>query len=208
MPITAGDEPVSHGRRSLAELPLFSVWPHSIGDTDGQLVSKAARGDRRAFDALVHAHEKALRGFVSLRVRPEGVDDVMQDVWTACWVAIPRFAGRSRFKAWLYGIATNKCVDYLRAGGRRQCASLDEIGDIADARRPYERVDDRDAVLTALETLPEAQREVVQLYYYADLTLPEIAQTLKRNLNTVKYQFYRAHQLVAQELGTGESQSG
>jgi RNA polymerase sigma-70 factor (ECF subfamily) len=187
-------------------LPLFSTWPLSTGDSDGQLVSKAARGDRRAFDALVRTHEKALRGFVSLRVRSEGVDDVMQDVWTACWVAIPKFAGRSRFKAWLYGIATNKCVDYLRAGGRRPSSSLDEIGEVADAHRPYDRVDDRDAVMAAVETLPDVQREVVQLYYYADLTLPEIAQTLKRNLNTVKYQFYRAHQVVAKELGAEESQ--
>jgi RNA polymerase sigma factor (sigma-70 family) len=53
----------------------------------------------------------------------------------------------------------------------------------------------------ALRTLPEAQREVVELYYYAELTLPEIATSLNRNLNTVKYQFYRAHQAVARELG-------
>ena len=143
-----------------------------------------------------------------MRVRGEAVDDVVQEIWTACWVAIPKFAGRSRFKAWLYGIATNKCVDYLRAGGRRNSASLEDVGDIVDTQRPYDRVDDRDAVTAALRLLPEAQREVVELYYYADLTMPEIAATLKRNLNTVKYQFYRAHQQVAQELGPGGSTQG
>lgn len=140
-----------------------------------------------------------------MRVRPDAVDDVMQDVWTACWVAMPKFAGRSRFKAWLYGIAVNKCIDHLRAGSRRNHASLEDVGDLPDSGTPYDHVNDRDAVMTALEILPDNQREVVQLYYYADLTLPEIAAALKRNLNTVKYQFYRAHQQVAKELGAGGS---
>ena len=47
---------------------------------------------------------------------------------------------------------------------------------------------------------PEAQREVLDLYYWAELTLPEIARALNRNLNTVKYQFYRGHDLVAQGM--------
>jgi RNA polymerase sigma-70 factor, ECF subfamily len=181
-------------------LPNTRIWP--AADPEGRLVSRAARGDKRAFDLLVRDHDRALRGFVALRVRSEAVDDVMQEVWTACWVAIPKYAGRSRFKAWLYGIASNKCVDHMRSAGRRQSSSLDDIGEVADGRRPYEAVDERDAVLAALGQLPESQREVVQLYYYADMTLPEIAESLKRNLNTVKYQFYRAHQQVAQELGS------
>ncbi len=52
--------------------------------------------------------------------------------------------------------------------------------------------------------MPGAQREVLELYYYAELTLPEIAAALGRNLNTVKYQFYRAHALAAEGLAAEE----
>lgn len=197
-----------HGWLRLIDLPIFSAWPRAKDDPERRLLLRAASGDRRAFDNLVRGFEKGLRGFVAMRVRTEAVDDVMQEVWTACWVALPTFAGRSRFKAWLYGIATNKCVDHLRAANRRPVASLDDVGELADTREPYKRVDERDAVLAALEQLPDAQREVVQLYYYADLTLPEIATALRRNLNTVKYQFYRAHEQVARLLEAGSSQRG
>lgn len=73
--------------------------------------------------------------------------------------------------------------------------------EIADPRSMENRVIIRESVRAALSKLQDAQREVVELYYYAELTLPEIAEALKRNLNTVKYQFYRAHDQVARELG-------
>ncbi len=136
-----------------------------------------------------------------MRVGSDAVDDIVQDTWTACWLALPKFGERSRFKAWLYGIAANKCVDYFRARGRRDETSLHDAPEIPHKESAFGAIEDRDAVMAALGRLPEAQREVVDLYYYADLTLPEIAEALKRNLNTVKYQFYRAHQQVAQELG-------
>jgi hypothetical protein len=51
----------------------------------------------------------------------------------------------------------------------------------------------REAVKVVLSRLPDAQREVLALYYFAELTLPEIATALNRNPNTIKYQFYRAN---------------
>ena len=60
----------------------------------------------------------------------------------------------------------------------------------------------------ALLKLPENQREVLEMYYFAELTLPEIAGLLDRNLNTVKYQFYRAHTQVAEQLQESASDGG
>jgi len=64
----------------------------------------------------------------------------------------------------------------------------------------YSAAEAREAVRTIVDTLPPAQREILDLYYWAELSLPEIARVLGRNLNTVKYQFYRGHDLVAQGL--------
>ncbi len=171
-------------------------------EPDSALLAEARRGSRSAFDALRRLHEQPLRGFVARRVGLDAADDLTQDIWLACWQALPQYAGRSRFKAWLYGIATHKCADCLRA--RAQEARQQEEVRRAKPELPdaYRAIEIRQSVQQALQTVPDAQREVLELYYYAELTLAEIAQALNRNLNTVKYQFYRAHEQVAKELKT------
>ena len=170
--------------------------------SDVGLARAAARGDARAFEALVHAYGRPLRGFLLRRVGPDAADDVLQETWLAAWAALPAFAGRSRFKAWLFAIAVHKAADAQRASGR----TLTEVwADAAEATPaagpdPFAASDLKRSVQATLARLPLAQREVLELYYYADLTLAEVAETLGRNLNTVKYQFYRAHAEAAEGL--------
>lgn len=186
--------------RSWAALSIF-------GDSEAGRVRAAQRGDRRAFDALVRAYEGPLRGFLVRRAGPGAADDVLQETLLAAWTAIPRFDGRSRFKAWLYGIALHKVTDSRRAQGR---APVDAWSDVAedqasDEPDPFAASDLRHSVRAVLAELPPVQREVLELYYYAELTLPEVAETLGRNLNTVKYQFYRAHTQAADCLREHDS---
>ena len=178
----------------------LKIW--QAGDDDAVLARAAGRGDRRAFDALVHTYARPLRGFLLRRVGPGAADDVLQETWLAAWAALPRFAGRSRFKAWLFGIAVHKAADAQRAQGR---TPTEAWSDAAETRPPAEpdpfaAADLKRSVQATFAGLPPAQREVLELYYYADLTLAEVAETLGRNLNTVKYQFYRAHAEAADGL--------
>lgn len=180
------------------------------------MIASARQGDRAAFDALVRRHEPLLRGFLLRRIDAEAVDDLLQEVWLACWSALSRFQRRSCFKTWLYSIALNKCMDYHRAQ-RRAPATQSLDGQDADGsaafsaaahaesemRSPeelYAAAELRESIRGMMENLPPPQREVLDLYYYAELTLPEIAAALDRNLNTVKYQFYRGHDRIARQL--------
>ena len=170
-------------------------------DTERGLVRAAQGGDRRAFDTLVRTHEDLLRGFLARRVGADAAEDVMQETWLACWGALSRYNGQARFKAWLLGIALHKCQDYYRARGRTAVEMPWEGADqAADPMDWHAATEERQTVQAVLKQLPAEQREVLELYYYGDLTLAEIAQMLERNLNTVKYQFYRAHALAAQHL--------
>lgn len=180
--------------------PWTLLTRDGAADQDSSLVARAREGRGTAFDALRRRYDPAMRGFVVRRVGPDAADDLVQDIWLACWTALPQYNGRARFKAWLYGIAAHKCTDHFRA--RAQQARRDEAAFEAGRYQPdaYAAADLRRTVKGALALLPDAQREVVELYYYGELTLAEIAQALGRNLNTVKYQFYRAHAQVAQEL--------
>ncbi len=172
------------------------------GQSEDRLLIAAQAGEKEAFDQLTRIHQRALRGYVARRVGPDAAEDVLQETWIAVWNALSELRGRSRFKAWVFGIAAHKCTDHLRARGRSATVDapqgLDELA--RQDRDPYAAAELKQLVGAALVKLPDSQREVLEMYYFAELTLPEIAGLLGRNLNTVKYQFYRAHAQVAEQL--------
>jgi RNA polymerase sigma-70 factor (ECF subfamily) len=201
--------------------PVFRV-----PDPDDGLVRGAQRGDAAAFDRLVRRHEGALLGFLNARMlSEEAAREVAQDSFLAAWAQIRRFNGRSRFKTWLFSIASHKASDYAR-----RCASLPRTLAIQEAEKlleaseaawgsdPQRLVDRTECELRirdAVTRLPAAQRQAIELYYFGELNLREIASLMDINLSTLKYQFYRAHRalrpLLAELLGApatpvGESQ--
>lgn len=178
----------------------FSLWATYPVDPDTPLLSRALKGDQASFGTLMRKYESLLRGFIGRRVGHDGADDVYQETQIACWAGLARYAGRSRFKAWLFGIAAHKCADFHRSRTQRNWESLESPPNITDESNPYEKIELREVIGQLLERLPDTQREVLELYYYAELTLAETAAALGRNINTVKYQFYRAHDQVADEL--------
>lgn len=194
-------------------MPLFfQGFTLGVGVNEEQrLVQAARRQDRTAFDTLVYAHQDRLRAFLLRRVGPDAVEDVVQETFLAAWQAIPRLDLRVRFKTWLFSIAVHKAADYHRAQGRRteQEVPLDpnRMPLIPAAGNDFREADQRATVQTLLEHLTDEQRQLLEMYYFAELTLPEIAAILKRNLNTVKYQFYRAHAVAAQQLEKMEGPS-
>lgn len=189
-------------------LRLFAYPAASAESAEKKLVLAAQKRDRSAFDALTHGYTPLLRGFLLRRVPQETADDILQETLLAAWTALPGYSHRARFKAWLFAIASRKCVDFYRARGRTNVeVSLEEVeGEMGLQKDAYAAVDQQQAIQSVLLLLPAEQREVIDLYYYAELSLPEVAQVLERNLNTVKYQFYRAHTLAERELSEKSEQ--
>jgi RNA polymerase sigma-70 factor, ECF subfamily len=151
---------------------------------------RAQKGDRVAFDGLVQLHQTALRGFLRRRLPSDAVEDVIQETFLAAWSALPAFEPRVRLKTWLYRIALHKVADNLRRSPKELSlelltSELPDTGMRATELALWAR--------SLLAQLPEEQRLLLELYYFDDLTLAEVALVLDRNLNTVKYQFYQAH---------------
>ena len=193
-------------------MPIF--WRKSLpgeSPAEQRLVKAARSGDRAAFDTLVYAHQNRLRAFLVRRVGPDSADDVLQETFLGAWQAAPRLDLRVRFKTWLFGIAVHKAADLCRSRGRRgeievalEPVYLEAAGHTEDGFISLER---RETIKAIFERLNDDQRQLLEMYYFAELTLPEIATILKRNLNTVKYQFYRAH-TVAADKGAEWSDTG
>jgi RNA polymerase sigma factor (sigma-70 family) len=107
---------------------------------------------------------------------------------------------RSRFKTWIYGIGIHKCADYLRVRAsdmRRQKVVQENLWQTLDERRIDEL---RQTIQEALTSVPDEQREVLELFYRDGLTIADIARVLNRNLSTVKYQFFCGHACVVSAI--------
>lgn len=183
----------------MGTIPLLAgrgLSRRSLFARDSRLVAAAIHGDRVAFDDLVTLHEPELRRFVAKRIVAEHIDDVLQEVWIAAWAGLPNFDRRSQFKTWVYGICFHKLRDHYRSM-KSTIAAVELNDQIAQADVVGVDVALVAAIPGMLAQLTETQREVLELYYFSQLNLPEIARALNRNLNTVKYQFYRAHSELA-----------
>ena len=171
--------------------------PPSRNESDLLLLERIARGDRSALRELYAAYYHPLLRFMqritrSLELAQEGVNDVMLTVWSNS----TSFARRSSVSTWIMGIAYHKALKALAA--RRRWTSrfgfhIDDFEDrIEAAVEPSEHRDLRDSLDKALETLPPAQRTVVELTYFSGYSYEEIAAIMGCPVNTVKTRMFHA----------------
>src|SRR6187402_3761607 len=120
-------------------------------EVDQQLVLRAQRGDKRAFELLVAKYQRKLGRLLSRLVRdPAEVEDVTQEAFIKAYRALPSFRGDSAFYTWLYRIAINTAKNYLVAMGRRAPTVSDidsadsegseESGQVPDYNTPEEEL--------------------------------------------------------------------
>jgi RNA polymerase sigma-70 factor (ECF subfamily) len=192
-----------------AFMPSVSTGPALMDDP--VLVDLAQRGDREAFGELVGRHQRRVWLVCRQYLGPDEADAAAQDSFLKAYRRLASFDGRAAFTTWLTRIAINTCLDLLRrakrAGTRIEDDDdgpgdgvLEQLAD--DTVDPEQRAIERQAVrrLAALEeALPERQREVFRLRFYAELDLEEIARVLDVHVGTVKTQLHRAvHRLRAE----------
>jgi RNA polymerase sigma-70 factor (ECF subfamily) len=184
-----------------------------LSQPDGTLVMRARNGDRDAFGELVSRHQRRVWLVCRQYLGADGADGATQDSLVKAFTNLSSFDGRAAFTTWLTRIAINTCLDSLRKR-RREGVRMDEPSN-DEAERPLARLSDhrvdpeyraiqRQAVqrLAELELeLPEGQREIFRLRFYAELELEEIAEALGVHVGTVKTQLHRAVHRLRRELG-------
>jgi RNA polymerase sigma-70 factor, ECF subfamily len=131
--------------------------------TQDQLIVAAQAGDEAAFSALAEPHRRELRIHCYRMLGSfDEAEDAVQETFLRAWRARKSFAGRSTFRAWMYRIATNACLDAL---GRRP--PVDDTGEIPHLQPFPDRLlpseDEPDAVVVARETIELAFLAAVQL---------------------------------------------
>jgi RNA polymerase sigma-70 factor (ECF subfamily) len=156
--------------------------------TDGDLIQRVAVGDANAFELLYHRYVRSVFGLALRRLGDRmRAEDAVQETFAAVWRSARTYrSDRGPGAPWLYAVARNAIVD--RARGRTEPPG--EVPDAASTEPgPEERAEASYVswrVHRALSGLPENEREVIELAYYAELSQSEVAQFLGIPLGTVK----------------------
>ncbi len=173
---------------------------------EASLIRQAQRGDTRAFNVLVRAHQSTVYN-VAYRIlgESEAAADVAQEAFLNAYRAIGTFDGGS-FRAWLMRITTNACYDHLRYQQRRPATSLEDMVPDPDMAEPSPALIDRgespeDYTLRqelsrlmerGLQALPPDQRVTLVLSDIQGYSYEEIATATGVELGTVKSRLSRA----------------
>lgn len=164
-------------------------------ETDEALLTRIARSDSAAIREMV---VRKLPPLLALAARILGdrmeAEDIAQEAFLRIWRQAPHWqAGRARFDTWLYTIALNLCRDRLRRRREVYAAELPETADSSSA--PDRRLHDSDQTRTvesALEMLPERQREAIVLQYYEELSNIEAATVMGISVEALESLLARA----------------
>jgi RNA polymerase sigma-70 factor (ECF subfamily) len=174
-------------------------------ETLDRLVAEAQRGNPEAFGRIFDAYVGPIHRFIASRVnRPSDAEDLTQLVFVKALEALPRYEARGiPFGGWLFRLARNAIIDQVRT--RRDHLSL-----VAAVTRETEDVgpeamaalrDDLERVARALIDLTDDQREVIELRFFAGLSVHETADAMGRQDGTVRGLQFRALAALRRSLG-------
>jgi RNA polymerase sigma-70 factor (ECF subfamily) len=156
------------------------------------LVERASRGDRDAFDALASASVDRLYAIAHRILRDtDRAEDAVQSALLEAWRDLPRLRETDKFDAWMRRLLVHACYDEAK----RQRAYRATLTVVPIEPSTSDRTDDladRDELERAFRRLSPEQRMVVVLFHYADLPLAEVASTLGISVGTVKSRLHYA----------------
>ena len=171
--------------------------------TDGELVRRAQRGERGAFDELILRHQPIALS-LAIRIvgdRERGLE-LTQEAVLHAYLSLDRLRKPDSFRAWLCAIVVNLCKSYLRrprvetlpldllSGGR----SFDSLPFPDSAPQPHEAAEAREThrlILEAVAQLSPANRDAVLLYYFEQLSVRETAALLQISVPAVKGRLHK-----------------
>lgn len=158
--------------------------------------------DRSAYETLFRRYAPRLRGFFLRSVGDEQVAlDLVQKTFLHVHRARKDFRQGSRFKPWLYTIATNVKRELYRRRRRKPETSLDPDQHPMPTSQPEASTATERAVRRALQQLPDGQREVVMLHWYEGWSFGEIAEMVGASRSAVKVRAHRAYKVLRDILG-------
>lgn len=171
---------------------------------DVKLINEYLKGNKESLGILVKLHLKPIYGFVLRYVRNgRDAEDLTQEIFIKAWRNLKQFDQQRNFQAWIFGIARNACIDFLRKEKTLPFSEFENeegkniIADTLVDPNPlpneiFEKTNIKKILDTTINQLSPKYRLVLNLYYNGNFTLREIAESLKEPLHTIKSRHRRA----------------
>jgi len=143
----------------------------------------------------IEKHADMVRRICFLYLRNEAdVEDVFQEVFLKFFLNFDSFKSEAHQKAWLCRVTFNQCKDLCKSFWRKKVVSIN------DMEIPYETPEQGELIKSILE-LPSEQKQLIYLHYYEGRTIPEIAEIMQKNINTVYSMLKRSKIRLAKKVG-------
>jgi RNA polymerase sigma-70 factor (ECF subfamily) len=188
-----------------AGLPLLDRPSRvTLADPDRELAERFRDGDRAAFDLIVRRHQKGMWRLVRRYVKRDAdAADVTQLAFVRAFRGLAAFRGTATVRSWLYRIAINCALSWLRDHRREQPTELaeDALTDDNPAPAQISASDDRAWLRKAIAQLPPKQKLVLELRVFDDLSFKEVAELADCSENTAKVNFHYAVKRLRDILG-------
>ena len=190
----------------------MSISSTSLGaSADCDLVAFAANGSEDGFEELVRRYQRPIAAYAYRMIGDyEAALDLTQEVFIKIYGSLDRYRAEFKFSTWIYKIAHNTAIDYLRRTTGRVQGLADEIqGEtyerVLESGQPSpqqesENKERRAEIESVITNLPAAYRELIYLRHAHDLSYDEIAEVTNLPLGTVKNRLFRARESLRHSL--------
>ncbi len=169
-----------------------------------ELYKRYLSGDDSALGGIVEEHNSKMIMFIFSYVKNiQDAEDIAADTFLSLIIKKPHFKENSSFKTWLYQIARNKALDYLRSQKRHPSEDISEHIELSDNELPEDEfiLTEREKMLhEAMAKLPHDYYEVLNLMYFSGMDTEQIATVLKTNNKRVINLTYRAKLKLKEQL--------
>lgn len=181
-------------------------------EEDLNAIKSILSGNIDNFKLLQNKYQKIVKNLIRKMIKnEEDVNDLAQETFIKAYNSLSSFQFQYTFSSWLFRIASNNCIDFLRKK-RFSTISLsqplndsdDQVFEVEDKEYAPDRTmlseERRSLLLKAIEELPDHYREIIKLRHYEEMDYNQIAEHLNIPLGTVKAHLFRARKLLLQSL--------
>ena len=180
--------------------------------TDSELVEMIINVTPRAYRQIIKRYQTKLFSYLYRLIgNREETEDLLQNVFVKVYNNLDRFDRRKKFSSWIYRIAHNEAVNFLKKRGKKKFISLEDITTTKDKleistseKSPADswiKKELKKEVEMAMEKLPAKYKEVLILRYFLDKSYGEMSEILGKPVNTVGTLLNRAKKKLLQVLG-------
>ncbi|MBO5419465.1 MAG: RNA polymerase sigma factor [Bacteroidales bacterium] len=174
--------------------------------TDKEIIELYREGKTEsAFNQIVRLYSERLYWHVRrFLCSHEDTNDILQDIFIKIWAALPSFRGDAQLFTWLYRIATNEVLNFLRKQKFKSLVSFESMQEMMEKKIDEDAFFNGDEVQRqlhkAIQKLPQKQRIVFNLRYFDEMKYEDISEITGTSVGSLKASYHHAYTKIKDEL--------